>query len=332
MGIDFTGRAGSPPQPERLPHNGNAVSVRGLVKRFGSFVAVDHVSLEVGRGEIFGFLGPNGAGKSTTIRVLCGLLEPSEGSATVGGFDVATQSELIKQRIGYMSQRFSLYDDLTVEENIDFFSGIYDVAEDRRASRKDYVLRMAGLEQRRNSLTRLLSGGWKQRLALGCAILHEPPILFLDEPTSGVDPIARRQFWHLIYELSDAGHTIFVSTHYMDEAEYCHRLALMYRGKVIALGTPEYLKQSLETHHILYLETSDILDSMKAIEKLPGVSDVAVFGGGLHVTVENSDAASPQIRGALNAAGVATLRMERIQPSMEDVFVAMIEQEERSAA
>jgi len=344
------GPIGNRPQVTNLPHNAeslapeatapsrsrlgndNAVSVRGLVKRFGSFVAVDHVSIEVGKGEIFGFLGPNGAGKSTTIRVLCGLLEPSEGSATVGGFDVATQSEPIKQRIGYMSQRFSLYDDLTVEENIDFFSGIYDVPEDRRAERKDYVLRMAGLEHRRSSLTRLLSGGWKQRLALGCAILHEPPILFLDEPTSGVDPIARRQFWHLIYQLSEAGHTIFVSTHYMDEAEYCHRLALMYRGKVIALGTPEHLKQSLESHHILYLETSDILDSMKAIEKLPGVSDVAVFGGGLHVTVENSDAASPQIRGALNAAGVATLRMERIQPSMEDVFVAMIEQEERNAA
>jgi len=309
-----------------------AVSVRGLVKRFGSFVAVDHVSLEVGKGEIFGFLGPNGAGKSTTIRILCGLLEPSEGEATVGGLDVATQSETIKERIGYMSQRFSLYDDLTVEENIDFFSGIYGVAEDRRTERKDYVLKMAGLEHRRNSLTRLLSGGWKQRLALGCAILHEPPILFLDEPTSGVDPIARRQFWDLIYQLSGAGHTIFVSTHYMDEAEYCHRLALMYRGKVIALGTPEELKESLESHHILYLETSDILDSMNAIEKLAGVSDVAVFGGGLHVTVENAETASPQIRSALDQAGVSTLRMERIKPSMEDVFVAMIEQEERSAA
>ena len=310
----------------------NAVSIRGLVKRFGSFVAVDHVSLEVGRGEIFGFLGPNGAGKSTTIRILCGLLEPSAGSANVGGLDVATQSERIKQNIGYMSQRFSLYDDLTVEENIDFFSGIYGVAEDRRAARKEYVLKMSKLEHRRGSLTRLLSGGWKQRLALGCAILHEPPILFLDEPTSGVDPIARRGFWNLIYSLSAAGHTIFVSTHYMDEAEYCHRLALMYRGKVIALGTPDELKASLESHHILYLETSDILDSMKAIERLPGVSDVAVFGGGLHVTVANSDEVSPRIRGALDAAGVATLRMERIQPSMEDVFVAMIEEEERNAA
>jgi ABC-2 type transport system ATP-binding protein len=310
----------------------SAVSTNNLVKRFGSFVAVDHVTLEVGKGEIFGFLGPNGAGKSTTIRILCGLLEPTEGTAMVGGLDVATQSEQVKQHIGYMSQRFSLYDDLTVEENIDFFSGIYDVPEHKRTARKDYVLKMAGLEHRRGGLTRLLSGGWKQRLALGCAILHEPPILFLDEPTSGVDPIARRQFWDLIYQLSATGHTIFVSTHYMDEAEYCHRIALMYRGKIVALGTPQHLKQSLESRHILYVETSDILDSMKAIEKLPGVNDVAVFGGGLHVTVDDFDTASPAIRSALSTAGVSVLQMERIRPSMEDVFVAMIEEEERNAA
>jgi ABC-2 type transport system ATP-binding protein len=216
----------------------------GLVKRFGDFVAVDHVSLEVARGEIFGFLGPNGAGKSTTIRILCGLLAPTEGRATVNGFDVARDPESVKRNIGYMSQRFSLYDDLTVEENIEFFSGIYGVPRERRAARRDYALRMAGLEEKRDSMTRLLAGGWKQRLALGCAILHEPPILFLDEPTSGVDPIARRMFWDLIYQLSAQGHTVFVSTHYMDEAEYCHRLALMYRGKVVALGSPAELKQS----------------------------------------------------------------------------------------
>jgi ABC-2 type transport system ATP-binding protein len=230
-----------PPRPD----NAFAVVTRDLVKRFGDFIAVDHVNLEVHRGEIFGFLGPNGAGKSTTIRMLCGLLEPTSGTATVAGYDVSRDSESIKRNIGYMSQKFSLYDDLTVEENIDFFSGIYGVPREKRAERRDYVLRMAGLTERRTSLTRLLAGGWKQRLALGCAILHEPPILFLDEPTSGVDPIARRRFWQLIYELSAAGHTIFVSTHYMDEAEYCHRLALMYRGKVIALGTPDELKASL---------------------------------------------------------------------------------------
>jgi len=310
----------------------NAVEIRDLVKRFGDFVAVDHIDLEVARGEIFGFLGPNGAGKSTTIRMLCGLLLPTSGSAIVGGLDVMTQSEAIKQRIGYMSQKFSLYDDLTVEENIDFFSGIYGVARVRRAERKGYVLRMAGIEERRSSLTRLLSGGWKQRLALGCAILHEPPILFLDEPTSGVDPIARRTFWDLIYQLSAAGHTVFVSTHYMDEAEYCHRLALMYRGKVIALGTPSELKTSLEDSHLLRLEAADVFSSMKALERLPGVSDVAVFGGGLHVTVANVHEAMPRIHAALTGAGIAITILEPIHPSMEDVFVAMIEREERSAA
>jgi ABC-2 type transport system ATP-binding protein len=306
-----------------------AVETRELVKRFGDFVAVDRVSLRVARGEIFGFLGPNGAGKSTTIRILCGLLEPSAGDARVAGYDVRTQPEEIKQNIGYMSQKFSLYDDLTIEENIDFFSGIYGVAFERRPERKEYVLRMAGLTERRTSMTKLLAGGWKQRLALGCAILHEPPILFLDEPTSGVDPIARRNFWELIYQLSGAGHTIFVSTHYMDEAEYCHRMALMYRGKVIALGTPGALKQSLESHHILHLESSDLLGSMAALEDKPGIADTAVFGGGLHVTVQDPRSAIPQIRDLLGARHISISQLESIPPSMEDVFVAMIEQEER---
>ena len=309
-----------------------ALDVRDLGKRFGDFVAVDHVSLTVGRGEIFGFLGPNGAGKSTTIRILCGLLSPTSGSATVGGYDVATQSEAIKRNIGYMSQKFSLYDDLQVEENIDFFSGIYGVPAATRAARKEYILKMAGLEDRRHSMTRLLAGGWKQRLALGCAILHEPPILFLDEPTSGVDPIARRGFWDLIYQLSEAGHTVFVSTHYMDEAEYCHRLALMYRGRIVALGAPEELKRSLTSHHLMHLESSDPLESMKALDATEGILDVAVFGGGLHVTVDDPLAAAPRIRQALSARGIAIRHLEPIQPSMEDVFVAMIEQEEKRAA
>ena len=223
----------------------SAVRVERLTKRFGSFTAVDNVSLEVPRGEIFGFLGPNGAGKSTTIRILCGLLAPTSGRAVVGGFDVAREAESVKETIGYMSQKFSLYDDLTVEENIEFFSGIYRVPRERREARKDYALRMAGLKQRRDGLTRLLPGGWKQRLALGCAILHEPPILFLDEPTSGVDPIARRAFWDLIYDLAGEGKTVFVTTHYMEEAEYCHRLALMYRGQVIAMDTPRALKEQM---------------------------------------------------------------------------------------
>ncbi len=224
--------------------NGWAVEVDNLTKRFGKFVAVDRISFKVRKGEIFGFLGPNGAGKSTAIRILCGLLKPSGGTALVGGFDVAKDPETIRKNIGYMSQKFSLYDDLTVEENIDFFGGIYGVPRERRQEREEYVLTMAGLKEKRSDMTRLLAGGWKQRLALGCAILHEPPILFLDEPTSGVDPIARRQFWDLIYQLSAAGHTVFVTTHYMDEAEYCHRLSLMYRGKIIALGAPAELKSA----------------------------------------------------------------------------------------
>ncbi len=222
-----------------------AVVVENLEKRFGRFVAVHRVSFQVAKGEVFGFLGPNGAGKSTTIRMLCGILTPSGGGGMVAGFDVATQPEQIKANIGYMSQKFSLYGDLTVEENIDFFSGIYRLPREKKRQRKEWVIEMAGLSGHRHSLTAVLSGGWKQRLALGCAILHEPPIIFLDEPTSGVDPISRRRFWDLIYDLSGRGVTVFVTTHYMDEAEYCNRLGLIYRGELIALGTPHELKTEL---------------------------------------------------------------------------------------
>jgi ABC-2 type transport system ATP-binding protein len=306
-----------------------AIRTEKLVKKFGDFVAVDHVSLEVGKSEIFGFLGPNGAGKSTTIRILCGLLSPTSGSATVGGYDVARDPESIRRNIGYMSQKFSLYDDLTVEENIDFFSGIYGVPAARRAERKGYVLKMAGLEERRTSMTRQLSGGWKQRLALGCAILHDPPILFLDEPTSGVDPIARREFWDLIYQLSEAGRSILVSTHYMEEAEYCHRLALMYRGRIIALGAPRSLKEELQSRQLVELISSDLFESMRIVERLPGVLDVAVFGAGLHVAVEDEAAGIDRIRVALAGSGISIERLERIEPTMEDVFVAMIEAADR---
>ncbi|HLN04159.1 MAG TPA: ABC transporter ATP-binding protein [Bryobacteraceae bacterium] len=312
--------------------NGWAVEIDDLVKTFGSFVAVDHVSLKVGKGEIFGFLGPNGAGKSTTIRMLCGLLKPTSGRASVNGHDVATEPEVIRRNIGYMSQKFSLYDDLTVEENIDFFAGIYGVPRERRAERKEYVLRMAEITERRHAKTQTLSGGWKQRLALGCAILHEPLILFLDEPTSGVDPIARRAFWALIHDLSAAGRTIFVSTHYMDEAENCNRLALMYHGKVIALGAPSALKQQLNSQRILRLDSSDVLETMRALEGIPGIHDVAVFGGGLHVTVDDLDAAKARITVAVAARSIELKRMEPIVPSMEDVFVAMIAAEDRQAA
>jgi ABC-2 type transport system ATP-binding protein len=312
--------------------NGPAVKIDNLVKRFGDFVAVNHVSLEVARGEIFGFLGPNGAGKSSTIRIMCGLIAPTSGSATVDGFDVATQSEDVRRNIGYMSQKFSLYDDLTVEENIEFFGGIYGVPPAKLREREEYVLRMADLEKKRKDLTGKLSGGWKQRLALGCAILHEPPILFLDEPTSGVDPVARRSFWELIYQLSVAGHTIFVTTHYMDEAEYCHRIALMYGGRVVALGSPDELKTSFGSGHLLMLESSNLLGAMTALQGRPEILDVAVFGSGLHVKVENAEKADQQIRGLLDAASIRVDTLEPIPPSMEDVFVSVIEKEERAVA
>jgi len=311
--------------------NDSAVHIENLVKRFGDFVAVDNVSLDVARVEIFGFLGPNGAGKSTTIRIMCGLLAPTSGRATVGGYDVATQSELVRENIGYMSQKFSLYDDLTVEENIEFFGGVYGVSPEELPQRRDYVLKMAGLEDKRKDATRELPGGLKQRLALGCAILHEPPILFLDEPTSGVDPVARRNFWELIYQLSQAGHTIFVTTHYMDEAEYCHRVALMYAGRVIALGSPAELKQNFGARHLLMLETNDLLGAMRALQGGKGIVDVAVFGSGLHVTVVE-ERGIEDIRTVLGAAGIRIDNLEPIPPSMEDVFVGLIEEQERAVA
>ena len=229
----------------------NAVVVKNLERRFGAFLAVNRVSFEVAQGEIFGFLGPNGAGKSTTIRMLCGILAPTGGEGTVAGFDIRTQPEKIKSHIGYMSQKFSLYEDLTVEENIDFFSGIYGLAPEKKKARKEWVIEMAGLGEHRHSRTAILSGGWKQRLALGCAVLHEPPILFLDEPTSGVDAISRRQFWDLVYEMAGRGVTVFVTTHHMDEAEYCDRLALIYRGELIATGSPTLLKSQFMRETVL---------------------------------------------------------------------------------
>ncbi|MCB1981403.1 MAG: ABC transporter ATP-binding protein, partial [Rhodoferax sp.] len=255
-----------------------AVSVQGLTRRFGSFTAVDALTLDVERGKVFGFLGPNGAGKSTTIRMLCGLLAPTEGRGTVAGFDIATEPEAIKHHIGYMSQKFSLYDDLTVEENIDFFAGIYRVPRARRAARKDWVLQMAGLADKRRSLTRELAGGWKQRLALGCAVLHEPPIVFLDEPTSGVDPLSRRRFWDLIAQLSGQGTTVFVTTHYMEEAEYCDALALIYRGRMIAHGTPHAVKTEAMPEDVLELRVDRPFDALAAIEGSGLVREAALFG------------------------------------------------------
>lgn len=302
-----------------------AVEVKNLEKRFGDFKAVAGVSFSVRRGEIFGFLGPNGAGKSTTIRMLCGLLRPTAGSGHVAGFDVLRETEAIKTHIGYMSQKFSLYDELTVEENIDFYSGIYRVPKEKKQARKAWVLKMAGLENHRRSRTVELSGGWKQRLALGCAILHEPPILFLDEPTSGVDPISRRRFWDLIYELSDRGVTVFVTTHYMEEAEYCDRLGVIYRGELIALGTPRELKTEHMPEAVLNLECDRPSEAMGALEHLPEIRQVSLFGRGLHVVTGEPDVATITIQNALRLQGFQIQRIERVTPSLEDVFVSLIE-------
>ncbi|AJY69091.1 ABC transporter ATP-binding protein [Geobacter sulfurreducens] len=306
-----------------------AVTLQDLERRFGDFIAVNRISLDVRRGEIFGFLGPNGAGKSTTIRMLCGILPPSSGSGTVAGFDIVRQAEEIKKNIGYMSQKFSLYEDLTVEENIDFYAGIYRIPDERRKERKEWVIGMAGLVEHRRSRTAILSGGWKQRLSLGCAILHEPPIVFLDEPTSGVDPISRRAFWDLIYRLAGAGVTVFVTTHYMDEAEYCDRLALIYRGELIALGTPEELKTERMAEEIVEVSCDRPQELMEEIEAIPGVKHAALFGRGLHVVTADAAATVPAIAGVLAARRITADRIEKIIPSLEDVFVSLIEARDR---
>ena len=310
--------------------SGKAVIVKDLERRFGSFVAVKRISFAVAKGEIFGFLGPNGAGKSTTIRMLCGILAPSGGTGTVAGFDIRTEAEKIKAHIGYMSQKFSLYEDLTVEENIDFYSGIYCLTPEKKQERKEWVIEMAGLQEHRHSRTAILAGGWKQRLALGCAILHEPPIIFLDEPTSGVDPISRRRFWDLIYELAGRGVTVFVTTHYMDEAEYCDRIALIYRGELIAIGSPEVLKTELMPEEVLEVLCERPQDAMGEIEKVPGVKEVALFGKGLHVVAEDGEATAAMVRSLLKERGYEIARVEKIAPSLEDVFVSLIEARDRA--
>jgi len=308
---------------------GWAVEIEELVKKFDSFTAVDHVSLKVKGGEIFGFLGPNGAGKSTTIRMLCGILTPTSGNGKVGGFDIYRESEKIKQNIGYMSQKFSLYEDLKVEENLDFYSGIYRLPKEIKDRRKEWALQMAGLKDRRNSLTSTLAGGWKQRLALGCAILHEPSILFLDEPTSGVDPLSRRRFWDLIYEMAGKGVTVFVTTHYMDEAEYCDRLALINQGRIVALGTPAELKTQYMPEAVWELETDHLVDSLRALKESQRFSEVAVFGNALHVVARKGEDLSSFLPSILAGEGIPPKRLEQIEPSLEDVFVSLIEAEDQ---
>ncbi|PTX91451.1 ABC transporter ATP-binding protein [Opitutus sp. ER46] len=319
-----------PTQPDAVTEV--VVEVSNLEKRFGSFRAVAGISFSVRRGEIFGFLGPNGAGKSTTIRMLCGLLTPTGGEGRVAGFDIRRQTEAIKTRIGYMSQKFSLYDELTVEENIDFYSGIYRLPPAKKAERKAWVLEMAGLTEHRRSRTSDLSGGWKQRLALGCAVLHEPPILFLDEPTSGVDPNSRRQFWDLIYTLAGRGVTVFVTTHYMEESEYCDRLGVVYRGELIALGTPRELKTRHMTDAVLEIDCPRANDAMSVLEALPEISEVALFGRGLHAVARDADTALQATRAALERGGFTPHHVGRITPTLEDVFVSLIEARDRAGS
>ncbi len=304
-----------------------AVEVEDLVKTFGDFVAVDHIHFQVNRGEIFGFLGPNGAGKSTTIRMLCGLLMPTSGKGKVAGYDMVKEPERIKQVIGYMSQKFSLYDDLTVLENLHFFGGIYGLSGKTLREREEEALEKADLCLLRDRMTRTLPVGWKQRLALACALLHEPEIVFLDEPTSGVDPISRRDFWRLIQEMVERGITVFVTTHYMDEAEYCHRLALIYRGKIIALGTPTELKMETLSKGILEVSCDPLISALDLLKKATWTSEAAVFGDGLHLIGKEGVDLEQEVRALLTTHQIRLKRLEWIRPSLEDVFVSLIDKE-----
>lgn len=305
--------------------NNIAVKVDNLEKTFGSFTAVNHISFEVKQGEIFGFLGPNGAGKSTTIRMLCGIYSPTSGSGTVGGFDIVREQHNIKQNIGYMSQKFSLYDDLTVEENIDFYSSIYTIPKAEREQRKNETIKLAGIDDFRKNLTGTLSGGWKQRLAIGCAIIHQPNIIFLDEPTSGVDPITRSNFWKIIKEMAEQGKTIFVTTHYMDEAENCNRLVMIYHGTMIAMGSPQEMKTTIMKHEILEIIMPHAELWLDKISKLKSVKDAALFGVNLHVVVYEAKVATAALKNIFAKENVTNYSINKILPSLEDVFVSLVE-------
>jgi len=303
----------------------NAIEVRNLTRRFGDFVAVNDISFDVRAGEIFGFLGSNGAGKSTTIRMLCGLLRPTSGTAIVGGIDVTRDPEGVKRRIGYMSQRFSLYEKLTVDQNITFFAGIYGLSKERFDARRAFVLDMAGLRGRENTLTGDLSAGWRQRLALGCAILHEPPIVFLDEPTGGVDPLSRRQFWRLIDDLSRAGVAVLVTTHYLDEAEHCHRIAIIQAGRLAAHGTVKELKSIFASRPILEVRAVEPVAAMRALDDMAEVEKTSIFGTAVHAVLRSSDVTPEVIAARLNAAGIPPVSCTLVEPSLEDVFLDVAE-------
>jgi ABC-2 type transport system ATP-binding protein len=305
-----------------------AIITTDLTKRFDGFTAVDNVSFQVGRGEIFGFLGPNGAGKTTTIRMLMGLLAPTHGSATVLGFDVAGETGQLKEKIGYVSQRFSLYNDLTVDENLNFFGRAYGVTGPNLKHRKHEILEMAGLIERKSELAKNLSGGWRQRLALGCAIMHHPDLLFLDEPTAGVDPISRREFWDLLYVLAHEGRTVFVTTHYMDEAEHCHRLGFVDRGRLVALGTPEQIKTDKMAGKVIEIDCNDPAEAMKLLRRSKLFSDVSLYGAQIHVVTIDAENQTISINQLLRSAGLSITNMAIIPPSLEDVFISTTRENE----
>jgi ABC-2 type transport system ATP-binding protein len=302
-----------------------AVCVKDLEKRFGAFTAVNKINFEVKEGEIFGFLGPNGAGKSTTIRMLCGIISPTSGSGQVGGYDVIKEQYKIKEHIGYMSQKFSLYDDLTVKENIDFYSGIYKIPAREKKERFEETINTAGLEGKESDLTSTLAGGWKQRLALGCALIHKPRIIFLDEPTSGVDPITRANFWGIIKKLSSLGVTVFVTTHYMDEAENCNRMVLIYHGTIIAAGSPEEMKTKCMQNEVLEIELANSQSWLESVSKIKGVKEAALFGATIHAVVYDSSLAIAEIKGLLSREKAGEFNVNKILPTLEDVFVSSIE-------
>ncbi len=303
----------------------NAITVENLTKKLGDFTAVDSVSFDVKKAEIFGFLGANGAGKTTVIKMLCGLLTSTSGKATVAGFDINAQSESIKRNIGYMSQKFSLYEDLTVMENLNFFGGVYGLKNRVLKDRIDWAVEMAGLRGRTSSLTGPLPVGWKQRLALGCALLHRPQIVFLDEPTGGVDPLSRRRFWDLIHTLTDEGTTVFVTTHYLDEAEYCNTIMLIHAGKIVAGGSPRQLKTEHIRYPMLEVNCTDIIEALGELQQQDWVIESSVFGTLLHVSVGDEEKHRPLIKDVLSAKGIEVLRIDRIVPSLEDVFIHLVD-------
>jgi ABC-2 type transport system ATP-binding protein len=310
----------------------NAISVRDLTRRFGDFVAVDRLTFDVRRGEIFGFLGSNGAGKSTTIRMLCGLLAPTSGTATVDGVDVMREPERVKRRIGYMSQRFSLYEQLTVDQNIRFFAGIYGLSGARLEQRRRFAIEMAGLDDRQRTRAVDLAGGWRQRLALGCAILHEPAIVFLDEPTGGVDPISRRQFWRLIDQLSASGVTVLVTTHYLDEAEHCHRLAIIHAGRLAAIGSTGELKRRFADRAIVEIQAPNPVETMRALDRIAAVETTSLFGTAVHAVLKSAGPdAVTAVQRELGAAGVPAPAMALVEPSLEDVFLDLVDRQDARA-